>query len=398
MIWRRKRSPSAASEKVEIWRDTEGVLVMGPPPSIEAVVNSLRGNRDRSAVSPVVSTESAAIAATAAATLASDSSSYVRLTPESLRLLEQHGAVPNGTGGLHAFVQADNGQIVGNLEFVASNVGPEQALAMQSAAIGLALRTAIKDVEAAVARVEDKVDQVVALLRADRLGSVMGDLRTLERLVEHLDAGEPLTGADWESVASLGPAISRDLERVQAHLWSLVEEVEGSWRPKQRLSEADELLADGLLAESLDLLLVAEHNVCQWQRLRLQRIADTEPHNLESAVRLARATLADHLTSDQEFIDAFVRAQNLVLESKQLDGLAVFQNRALGRAEDDLIDLTEWFAGQRTLDYEPVETGQRPGVTDSARVLLNRGRSEFFDAVDRVPRPARFWSEDDSSA
>lgn len=365
-------SPAA----VELWRDEDGVLVSGSTEAVQSLVAQLTElGGTQLAASPVAPTEALAVFATGFADGAT-SSQYVRFTPASEQLLEQYGAVPNGTGGFHTFVRGGTG-ITGNLEWAATGAGPERALAFQTAAIGLALRTAVKNVEAAVARVEDKVDQVVAMLRSERLGNVLGDRRTLDNLVAHLDAGDPLSSADWSSVASLGPAITRDLEKLRAHLRSQVEEIDGSWRPRRRVNEADELLAEGLLTETLGLLLLAEHNFSQWQHLRIQRIADDEPEKLEAAIRQAKTAMQEHLAADQEFLVQFEAAQAVILEPRDHDGFAVIQNRALGRAENELAELTEWFAEQRLLDHDSAGRRDRPGLRDSVGGVIDAGWSRL---------------------
>lgn len=390
MSWRGSRSSDEpASEEppppgidtpaaVELWRDEDGVLVSGSVEAVRSLVTQLTEiGGTQLAASPVAPTEALAVFATGFADGAT-SSQYVRFTPQSEQLLEQYGAVPDGTGGFHTFVRGGTG-ISGNLEWAATGAGPERALAFQTAAIGLALRTAVKDVEAAVARVEDKVDQVVAMLRSERLGNVLGDRRTLDSLVAHLDAGDPLSAADWTSVASLGPAITRDLEKLRAHLRTQIEEVDGSWRPRQRVNEADELLAEGLLTETLGLLLLAEHNFSQWQRLRIQRIADDEPEKLEAAIRQAKTAMQEHLAADQEFLAQFETVQARILEPRDHDGFAVIQNRALGRVENELAELTDWFAEQRLLEHDSVARHERPGLRDSVGGVIEAGWS-------RVPR------------
>ena len=382
--------PDAAAA-VEIWRDDDGVLVSGSADAVRSLVAQLTEvGGEQLAASPVAPTDALAVFATGFADGAT-SSQYVRFTPKSEQLLEQFGAVPNGSGGFHTFVRGSDNKITSNLEWAATSAGPERALAFQTAAIGLALRTAVKNVEAAVARVEDKVDQVVAMLRSERLGNVLGDRRTLDNLVAHLDAGDPLSVADWTSVASLGPAITRDLEKLRAHLRTQVDDVDGSWRPRQRVSEADELLANGLLTETLGLLLLAEHNFSQWQRLRIQRIADDEPEKLEGAIRQAKGAMDEHLTADQEFLALFASVQDEIFEPRDLDGLAIIQTRRLSRAENELIDLTRWFADQRLLEFEAVDPRDRPGVRDSVAGVIDAGRNRIPD-IERPKLQRPGWS------
>lgn len=371
---------------VELWRDDEGVLIAGSPEDVATLVDQLTAlGGAHIAASPIAPTDALAVFLTGYADGAT-SGQYIRFTEESMALLEEYGAVPDGSGGYHPTVWGDKG-IAGNLRWVPTNAGPERALAFQTAAVGLALRTAVKSVEAAVSRVEDKVDQLAAMLRADRLGNVLGDRRTLDVLVGHLDAGDPLSATDWSAVSSLGPAITRDLEKIRAHLRTQLEQVDGSWRPRERASNADHLLAAGLLNETLGLLLLAEHNYSQWQRLRIQRIADAEPDNLEAAVRQAKAAMEHHLAADQEFLELFASVQDTIFEPWDLDGLAVIQTRRLSRAENELNDLTRWFAEQRLLDFEGVPLRDRPDLKDSVSGVIEAGRNRLPEVARGRRRP-----------
>lgn len=93
-------------------------------------------------------------------------------------LLREHGAIPNGAGFSWSFVKAGR-NFAGSLDWKAVNLSPEQALGLQAMAGQMALRAAIKDVVAAIERVEDKVDQIADLAKAERLCAVAADRGTL---------------------------------------------------------------------------------------------------------------------------------------------------------------------------------------------------------------------------
>ncbi len=395
---RKNDTPAPETEPeqaVELWRDEAGLLVSGSADGVAALVARLtEAGGGQLATSPVAPTDALAAIATGLAERAT-SSQYVRFTPKSEKLLEKYGALPTSDGGFHSLVRGDRG-IVGNLEWVPTSASPERMLAMQSVAVSLALRTAIKNVEVAVAQVQDKVDEVASLIRAERLGDVIGNRRTLDALVAHLDAGHKLTSADWDSVAALGPVITRDLEGLRAHLRALLDEVDPSWRPRERVREADELLADGLLAESLALLAVAEHNFSQWQQLRIRRIADTDPSELHAAIAFARAAMAEHLDADRQFLERFAKTQAAILDPRDHDGLAIIQNRALGRADRELSHLTRWFADLRQLDIETVSERERPAFKDSLADVIDSGRQLLPSRRPKPEIPA--LGEDDSTA
>lgn len=61
-------------------------------------------------------------------------------------------------------------------------------------------------------------------------------------------------------------------------------------------------MREGRLGETLRLLIVAEHSLYLWQRLRVERVQEEEPHHLMQAVRSAHATLGEHLAADLELV------------------------------------------------------------------------------------------------
>ncbi len=362
--WGRRRKAADGNEFL-VWADDQGVLVGGSNKAVDDLVAWITGERPKE-----VATVSAGVAADAVAVYASGfadgvtSVQYIRHTDRSAQLLQDNGAIPAGSGAFRSFVRDPRG-FVGNLDWEPVDIGPERALALQSAAIGLALRTAIREIEVAVERVEDKVDRIATLLRAERLGDVLGDRRTLEGLTGHVFAGKGLPNADWDSVAALGPAITRDLEKLRAHVRLQLADADTGRRPRARASAAQELLSDELLPETLALLIVAEHNHSLWHQLRLEHIKQHEPHHLQAAVEYARNALREHLDQDQALLQQLRETQTRILSPAAMDGFAPIQSRHLERATQDLNELTAWFAGQRLLDYDPIQMPPRPTLVDS---------------------------------
>lgn len=355
-----------AHGELELWSDEDGVLVAGPNANVSAVVAHLEAVGGLSVeASSVVAADALAVFASGYADGAT-SMQYIRHTARSAELLRTHGAIPTGEGAYRSMVIGPNG-IAGNLDWSVVDVGPERALAFQSAAVGLALRTAVRQVEVAVERVEEKVDQIAELLRAERLGDALGDRRTLESLVQRVHDGEGLSAADWSSVAALGPAITRDLEKLRAHVRLQLAEAEAGWWPRTRAAAADGLLADRLLTETMALIVVAEHNFSLWQQLRIERIERHEPDHLRSGVRHARSAMREHLDQDQLLLDQLREVQERLLEPAKIDGLAPRQSRRLESAARELDAVVAWFAEQRLLDVEASERAARPGLRDSLR-------------------------------
>lgn len=242
-----------------------------------------------------------------------------------------------------------------------------------------ALRIAIKEVQAAVERVEGKVDQIARLVRAERLGTALGNHRTLTSLVRRVDADREISATDWSSVAGLGPAIVEDIEALRVYIRGELLEAKGGWRTRGRADDVMELLDEDLVVESIGLLVVAEHNLAEWQNLRVANVRSREPEHLESVVADAWESLRFHREQDQALLDELRRVGDALITPARHDGLAPIQSQRLHRASERLDELGSWFAEQRTLDggrelldggagFAADEAGEAVGVVDGVVV------------------------------
>jgi hypothetical protein len=142
---------------VLLWREEGGLVVLG-------------AERDRrSFLATLGSMSGAAGVAGSVAAMTSAGGGYYKLTAESAAKLAALGKQVDENNSIYGFVRSGN-RFAGNLRFDQVNFAPEQALALQSAAVSLALRSAIADVQAAVERVEDKIEDVQRHLRAQLNG------------------------------------------------------------------------------------------------------------------------------------------------------------------------------------------------------------------------------------
>lgn len=80
--------------------------------------------------------------------------------------------------------------------------------------VQLALSQMSDQINARLDVIEDKVDAVLNLASAQRLGDVYGHQRLLRRKLEDIDSGSALTDTDWSSIASLGTDLEVGVERV----------------------------------------------------------------------------------------------------------------------------------------------------------------------------------------
>ena len=160
---------------------------------------------------------------------------------------------------------------------------------MQTAAVSMALRSAIADVQAAVERVEDKVSDIQRRLGARELGEVVGSYRRLSRVVEATSARGELLDADWESIAGAGLDLDRDLATMRAYVTKTVNAIKADARLSKRENAVQRLSDPEGVAGTLRLILVAEQALHLWEYLRIERIRRTQPEHLESALEEARS-------------------------------------------------------------------------------------------------------------
>lgn len=367
------------SQQVDVAVDEGGVLVAGTRENVDRVVAELSRVAGSAGRAASVTADGAMLATTVYGFVKTHAE-YFRFSDAARKQLERHGPIPTGGGFFRSFVR-DRGRFAGNLDWKPVDLSPEQALSMQTAAATLALRAAIKEVQEAVERVEDKLDNVAKLLRSDRLGDALGDRRTLTELMSGLRAEGSILAADWAAVATLGPQITRDIEGLRAHVRLLLQRESGGWTTRARADDVEDLLADSWLKETVALLVVCEDNLAMWHELRLAHIRATERDNLRRAVDDARSAIDRDRRDDQALVAAVEAAIAELVRARGIEGLAPLQSQKLRRGAEELASVNTWFADQRLLDAAPVEELQLPGVVDSLRHVARTAGGAVEDAV-----------------
>lgn len=210
LIVLRRRAKSVGRDLVVVGQPG-GVLVAGPPGAVESLVARFVEVAGTGAWSGAAwgATDLVATAVSAGALVATHGE-YLRLTARSIARLKELGLMPGEEGVISGVARDSLNRIRAHLDFEKISLGPQQALALQTAAVQLALRAAIAEVQAAVERVEGKVDDVLGLLRAERAGDVLGTKRMLDPLVDRARREGRVSTTDWSAVAALGADIARD--------------------------------------------------------------------------------------------------------------------------------------------------------------------------------------------
>ena len=246
MAWRKKRnSEDGASESlgpIEIFTSGSGMIVEGSSTAVSAFVDQmLDATKEVGGRSIHFVVEGVEVAANIAA-FRQTHREYFEFSERAHKLLEENGAiaVKDGSGYFRSMVH--NGKrFAGNLDWKPVNLSPEQALSLQAAAVQLALQAAIKEVMVALERIEGKIDKLADLVEAERLGTVAADRATLQPLVDRVRSSGTLSSTDWDTVASLGPLIARDVEALRAYILRQLKDVKDSFLVRIRAGEAEEL-------------------------------------------------------------------------------------------------------------------------------------------------------------
>lgn len=349
--------------EVEVHRSGNGLLVSGTSADVAAFVEQLSAMtvETRGHVRHITA-DGVAVAANMAA-LVQTHAQYVQFSDRALSLLRQYGAVPHGNGSFWSFVRNGH-EFAGNLDWRPVNLSPERALGLQAMAGQYALRAAIKDVVDAIERVEGKVDRLVELARADRLGAAAGDRQTLLPIAERVRRTGQISVTDWSTITSLGQLISRDIQSLRAYIESHLRDVKDSSLTRARAEEAQDL-ADELLKESVALLVVVEQNYALWQACKLANVAIHESDELSRTTEDVAAQLDQLTRADQALVAGLHDVVGRLLAPTGYEGFAPLQKVKLRKYADELDQVAAWFCEQRTLDPLSRDAVEMPDLSES---------------------------------
>lgn len=214
-------SAGIGDDEVVVSFHDESLLLGGDPAAVESYLTRLRavaGQGIQVAGIDRASLANAASGLVGLAALLADCGKYVQLHRDCLDALKDGNLVPVGEGIFRMTTGIDTGPLLAQLQWQPAVLGAEAMMSAQLVAVQVALKSAVAQVEDAVRRVEDKVESVLEVTRAQRAGDVLGNNVTISRMVESLEKYGSLPDADWDSVAALGPALNVTVEQLRNHV------------------------------------------------------------------------------------------------------------------------------------------------------------------------------------
>jgi hypothetical protein len=345
-------TPAVPDGDVLLWREADGLVVMGAERERRRLLSTLG-----------ISTSASGVAGSVAA-LTSSGGDYYKLTAQSAAKLSALGKQFDENNSMYGFVRSGN-RFAGNLRFDQVNFAPEQALALQSAAVSLALRSAIADVQAAVERVEDKIEDVQRHLRAQLNGDVIGTLRHLEQVATSTQQRGVLLEADWASVAGVRVDISRNLERLREFVARQAADIDARSRLPKREGKLDDFLEPGGGRDQLNLILVSEHSLHLWEMLRVAHVRQREPQHVESALADARRSLAQERRRNEELVASVMNCVEELRQIRPLELHRVFSGREMRQTAADIHESLQDFARAARLPLPELGEAVLPTVRDA---------------------------------
>ncbi|MCU1498536.1 MAG: hypothetical protein JWM47_2489 [Acidimicrobiales bacterium] len=294
-----------------------------------------------------------------------------QLDDVGMAMYEQGNLVAKGDGFVRLFGKGVDGKISAHGALKPISTAPQQVLSAQMALTTLALTAAIKEVQAAVERVEDKLDVLRDLLDAERVGQIVGAHRSLTRRADKLGFDGSMADADWHSIDDVGIQVEQQIESLRSFVRKRLLSAEGKGdRIDGRRDALDDVRE---LSEALALLVVAQNSLFTFQQLRLARIRDTEPGRLEGALSEAHELIDQHREED---IDLLHRVRAVVDERIDVKALEIHRFmtvKSLVAGAEEVDSMLAWFAAERTLSYTALEMAPVPGISDAAQELRERG-------------------------
>ncbi len=363
-------SAGTDADEVVVALHDEALLLGGDPTAVESYLTRLRSIAGQGMRVAGIDTASLASGFVGVAALLAEGGKYVQLHRDTVEALKEGNLVPLGEGFFRLATGVDAGDLLAALQWQPAMLGAEAMMSAQMIAVQVALKSAVAEVEDAVRRVEDKVDAVLEVARAQRAGDVLGNSLTVSRMVESLEKYGSLPDAYWDSVAALGPALNVAVEQLRNHVSRILASFDHTLGVQQRAGKLRNAIDDNRLGDTLSLLVIAEEALHKWQRLNLARIEAKEPEQLLRAIDEARGLVDHHLREDLDIYRSAKEVLDRFGKTAAIDGFRFWAVRELAKQGAALRDELDRFAKARQHQVETWEDFHIPSVLDAALATL----------------------------
>lgn len=236
--------------------------------------------------------------------------------------------------------------------------------------VSAALETLVQslaDIREALEEVKENIQELLKQSEADRLGDIYGRNKVLRRVIRGLDQGAPLTSADWDALASMGPDLQIGTERLRHYLKVSFHDLDYAAAPAKRAKQLQQFMESGCFVDQLKLLVVAEESLALYHRIRLERVRQTEPEAIAQTVSSIQHVLESNIEEDM----ALATQLNEVIEDfavlRPAEGLGIRVRGKLEKLRVELKESSDAFVRHRAGQVADWELGEHANVQDAFR-------------------------------
>ncbi|MCX8564018.1 hypothetical protein OS122_24285 [Mycolicibacterium mucogenicum] len=364
----------------------EGLIVGGDPDGVESYLKQLRELDNASTVTRIdrSSLGNTTGLVAGALSLLGDSGKFVQLHPDSIQAIKNDNLVPGTDGFFRMMTRSPDMKYAKQLQWKPANLNPAQLVSVQMVAVQLALQSAVGEIADAVMRVEGKVEQLLQLAQASRSGDVLGDSASIDGMVAYLEQHGTLTDADWDSIATVGPALNRTVEQLRHHAAQTLKAFDANLTLRARAGLISHAVTDNRLGETLSLLVIAEESLYKWQRLRIARVEATQPEHLQTVLDDARDLLARQFQQDGSLYQHARDVLDSITQTETTDGFWFWAVDGLKRDLPVLREDVDRFARARRTQASDWQELNAPSLADAASYALTKaadGAGQAFNAA-----------------
>jgi rRNA processing protein Krr1/Pno1 len=303
------------NNEIQLISDGGGLAVIGDAMDVERFLVSeglpskdLGLQRLKSAVG------TGAVVAQAGSGIATDSGRWVKLTPESARLVKKYGLRENSETGLSTGVlKGDKGQVKGFVEFVKSPrsflTNPASLAGAATIMAQLAMQQTMDEITDYLAVIDEKVDDVLraqkdaALARMIGVGFVIEEAMTLRETRGRVDE------VTWSKVQGMPATVAETQAYALRQLDALAEKIERKTKIGDLAATAKE--AESMVREWLAVLARCFQLQDAIAVLELDRVLDMSPDELDGhrlGLKTARQDRLEHIARCTEHLVARMNA------------------------------------------------------------------------------------------
>ncbi len=379
----------------------EGLLVDGDPEAVASYIDRVKAAVGQ-AVDVAGVTKGAvgnvAGMAVGAASAFAQNGQFVQLSAKSMEAIHA-GKLMSGDMGFFRMTTLDSsGKFLQQLQWRPVSLGPTQMISVQMIAVQMALKMAIAEVNESIKRVEGKVESVLKLVEADRIGDVRGHYAAVDRMVRNLDQTGVLTATDWDSIAPLRTDLEVVIERLRAHAGKTLDSFDATKPVQERAAILKAAVETKSLGETLNLLVLAEESMNKWQRLRIARVQDVEPEHAQQVVDDAFDLLAAQVAEDGKLYTRAREVLDTYRRTDRIDGFRYWSVRDVAKHSKKLQEDLDAFAQARRHQLDEWEEVSTPTVTDAALHVIDVA-DEYTDralgaAKETVLNVSNFFSDE----